>query len=128
MPSEYGNLTLLQSLDLSDHWYLEGHLPRELANLVDLETLYLNDTGMTGCLPAFLGDRFKPNIWVQVASTSIGLLPKVVKKVPGAGKIGEALNKTPKGQLLKGAIVRGFHRNVNNTFKKFNRPILQRAQ
>ena len=54
IPSELGNLSNLESLNLSSN-ELTG-IPGELGNLSNLESLYLSSNELTGCIPEGLRD------------------------------------------------------------------------
>jgi len=55
LPTELGNLTGLQTLDLFDNG-LTGPIPSSLGNLSTLFNLYLNSNTLTGPIPSQLGN------------------------------------------------------------------------
>ena len=54
IPSELGGLTNLKHLFLNDNLNLTGSVPSSLGDLTNLEQLYIDNTGLTGCIPASL--------------------------------------------------------------------------
>ena len=56
LPAELWNLVQLEYLNLSDNPELTGGLPAGIGRLVNLERLDLSATGLSGELPAVLGD------------------------------------------------------------------------
>ena len=54
IPPELGGLTNLQHLYLNDNVNLIGSVPASLGGLANLERLYIDNTGLTGCIPASL--------------------------------------------------------------------------
>ena len=52
----------LRRLALDDNPFLFGQLPLELGNLTNLEHIYLQDTGFSGCLPPPLRQNFSPTL------------------------------------------------------------------
>ena len=59
LPAHLGNL---RRLVLDDNLFLAGELPLELGNLTNLEYNYLQDTGITGCLPPPIRENFSPTL------------------------------------------------------------------
>ena len=55
IPSEIGNLTNLQVLNLSSN-NLSGEIPPEIGNLTNLTHLYLNENQLTGEIPSEIGN------------------------------------------------------------------------
>lgn len=58
IPHEFGNITLLQRLDLSLN-HLVGEIPREFGNLSNMLNLVLNDNQLSGTIPEELGSLGK---------------------------------------------------------------------
>ena len=56
LPAQLGNLTSLESLDLSDNAMLSGSIPVELAKLTKLTHLNLCSCSLTGSIPDELAD------------------------------------------------------------------------
>ena len=57
-----GNLGELRRLVLDDNPFLTGNLPLELGNLTNLEYIYIQDTGFSGCLPPPIRQNFSPTL------------------------------------------------------------------
>ncbi|KAK4350115.1 hypothetical protein RND71_029428 [Anisodus tanguticus] len=60
--TSYGNLSFLNSLDLLDNSFrgeipqeIHGNITKEIANLVNLNILYLQENRLTGSIPASIG-------------------------------------------------------------------------
>ncbi|MYK66060.1 MAG: hypothetical protein F4022_06275 [Gemmatimonadetes bacterium] len=55
IPREIGGLVHLESLDLSENYFLEPPIPEELFDLTELRVLKFEDTSMSGPLPPAIG-------------------------------------------------------------------------
>jgi Leucine-rich repeat (LRR) protein len=55
IPTEFGLLTQLSNLDLSDNIYLSGVLPTELATLSNLEYFNIGGSSISGTIPSEFG-------------------------------------------------------------------------
>ena len=61
-PAHLGNLGELRRLVLDDNPFLAGDLALELGNLTNLEYIYLQDTGFSGCLPPPIRQNFSATV------------------------------------------------------------------
>ena len=62
LPAGLGHLTELRRLVLDDNPFLRGELPLEMGNLTNLEYVYFQDTGLSGCLPPPIRQNFTPTL------------------------------------------------------------------
>ena len=73
LPAALGNLGELRRLVLDDNPFLAGDLALELGNLTNLEYIYLQDTGITGCLPPPIRQNFGPTLATLLNQLAQGL-------------------------------------------------------
>ena len=59
LPAELGDLTMLEWLNIARNPNLTGDIPPEMAQLTELEVLYLWENDLTGLVPSWLGDLTK---------------------------------------------------------------------
>lgn len=62
LPAELGHLGELRRLPLDDNPFLGGPLPLEMGNLTNLEYVYFQGTGFSGCLPPPIRQNFSPTL------------------------------------------------------------------
>ncbi|CAB9528292.1 Leucine Rich Repeat [Seminavis robusta] len=71
LPTELGELSLLQELDVSGNRFLHGTVPSELALLPDLARLNIIGTSITGTIPELLCSKVNRGDLVLIANKSI---------------------------------------------------------
>ncbi|GFS30804.1 hypothetical protein Acr_00g0014200 [Actinidia rufa] len=71
LPNEFATLTCLQHIDLSENFYIGGHLSRNLGKLCNLKTLALSMNNINGELTEFI-DGFSSCANVSLESLELG--------------------------------------------------------
>ncbi|KAK1271094.1 putative leucine-rich repeat receptor-like protein kinase [Acorus gramineus] len=87
LSGDLGQLTTLQSLDLSYNTDLGGSLTRNIGNLKQLTTLALNSNKFSGPIPASLGSLSKL-YWLDLGDNQLsGTLPVSTSSSPGLDQL-----------------------------------------
>ena len=81
IPVELGNLVDLQFLNISDN-RVSGEIPAELGNLVNLKRLYLSSNQLTGQIPAELGKLVSLSSLRLGDNQLSGCIPPALNRVP----------------------------------------------
>ena len=71
LPTELGELSLLQELDVSGNRFIYGTVPSELALIPDLSRLSIIGTSITGTIPEGLCSKVNRGDLVLIANESI---------------------------------------------------------
>lgn len=92
IPSHLGNLSLLQSLDLSHNGFT-GDIPGALGRLRQLRELYLSANALTGTIPHQLGDLKNLQLLASYGNAHRGSIPGTLGNCSMLSKIDLSLNQ-----------------------------------
>ncbi|KAI5082247.1 hypothetical protein GOP47_0001990 [Adiantum capillus-veneris] len=117
LPLQIGDLTNLQTLDLSYNGNLTGTLPLELFQLANLEELFLQNCGLFGTIPNDLGKLAKLTYLALNQNFFTGPIPTTVGQLSEMFWFDLSYNQMSGNlplQLANLTKARHFHLHVNN--------------
>ena len=81
LPAEMGDLTRLRWLNIARNPDLTGDIPPEMAQLTELEVLYLWENDLTGTVPTWMGDLTKLRLVSLGHNRLTGPIPRELRRL-----------------------------------------------